>query len=560
MGRWLHSGAYIGKYLNPDTVQFNDALLSDTFVDKTELLAFTNRKINSPRNLICATRPRGFGKTVAASMIASYYACGTGSAELFQDLKIASYPDYEEYANQYHVIWIDVCQASEDLLHAQMQQRELSPKEPEQQDYDYGSMSLVSYLSLKIEEELKEAFPECSDWEGGLANVLLNVHLTVPAHPQFVFVIDEWDDLFRNDASAEDQREYIAFLCNLFKGSSYQPYIALAYLTGIYPIEKYGLQASIGNFDEYTMVDPLNLAEFVGFTEPEVRELCKKHNMPFKTMKKWYDGYRFEHVGAIYNPSSVLRAIEAKTCKNYWTHISSCESLSAYINQDRRGLKQAIALLMQGETILADTRPSPQDSREDVLAQLVHLGYLRCLSDPERGSYLSIPNLEILQEFQSSTKGEDWTKVFESLMSADQLLRETREGNCAAVASKVNEIHLDYASASDYNDENILSSVLMLAYFTAQNEYKIFKEENTGFGRADLFFQPKPNSMAVPMVVELKWNKTSQTAIQQIKDKKYWRKLSEYPEVLLVEINYDTESKEHTCTIETYRPDGRGTS
>lgn len=496
-------------------------------------------------------------------MIASYYSCGTDNTDLFRDLKIASSLDYKTHLNKYNVIWLDILQASGDLHHAQKQQLALSKKEQSKQKYNYCTMGLVSYISIKVEEELKEAFPECSDWEGGLADILLDVHLTSPEHPQFVFVIDEWDYLFRRDDSTESQKEYVEFLCNIFKGSSYQPYIALAYMTGIYPIKKYGLQSLVNNFDEYTMIDPLNMAEFVGFTEPEVKELCKKYNMPFKTMKKWYDGYRFDRVSSVYNPSSVLKAIEAKTCKNYWTHTESYESLLSYINQDRRGLKQAVALLVEGETILVDTRPSSQDirkpsTREDVLTQLVHLGYLRCLSDPERGSYLSIPNKEILQEFQSSTKEGDWTKVFESLMSADQLLRETRKGNCAAVASKVNEIHLDYTSSFDYNDENALSSVLMLAYFTAQNEYKILKEENTGFGRADLFFQPKPNSMAVPMVVELKWNKTSQTAIQQIKDKKYWRKLSDYPEVLLVGINYDTDSKEHTCTIETYRPDGRG--
>ena len=457
--------------------------------------------------------------------------------------------------NQYHVIMIDVHQASGDLRQAQIQQRELSPKE--QQTYDYCSMGLVRYLSLMIENELKDAFPECTNWEGGLANVLLNVHLTIPEHPRFVFVIDEWDDLFRSGASAESQKSYVDFLCNLFKGSSYQPCIALAYMTGIYPIEKNGLQASINNFDEYTMVDPLNMAEFVGFTEHEVKELCKKHNMPFKAMQKWYGGYRFDHVGAVYNPGSVLQAIAAKTCKNDWTHAESYESLSAYINQDRRGLKQAIALLMQGETILVDTRRSPQDSREDVLTQLVHLGYLRCRSDPEKGSYLSIPNQEVLQQFQSATKGEEWAAVFASLLDS-KLLQETREGNCAAVAKKVGSIHVDYASAWDYNDENTLSSVLKLAYFTAQNEYKIIEEKNTGRGRADLFFQPKPNSMAVPMVVELKWSKISQTAIQQIKDRKYWRKLSDDPEVLLVGIDYDTDSKEHTCTIESYKPCVRG--
>ena len=547
---------YVGRYLNPKNTFLEETKRTGIFVDKSKLLEYTNKVIASSDKHICVTRPRRFGKTLAASMIANYYSCAVDSSSLFQDLAISSSPNYKEYLNRYNVIYIDMLRSSQELDNVREKQK-YGQKPRKNQAPDYKSMPLLTYIKFEIEEELRNAFPGCSDWTGGLSTILQDINSNSPDHPRFVFVIDEWDHLFRKSAPATEQNDYMDFLCYMFKGATSQAHLALVYMTGIYPIKKYGLESLANHFNEYNMVDPLSMGEFMGFTEAEVQKLCLEHNMPFEKMKEWYDGYWFENVGSVYNPCSVVKAIKEKRFTNYWTETESYESLRNYINQDKKGLKQTIALLMDGGTVQADTGPLSHNVEkphtwDDVLTQLVHLGYLRCLANPPGLSTLSIPNLEIKDEFNRTTKSSDWTAVFESLMDADLLLRKTWEGDYAAVAQKVTDIHLDYTSSLDYNDENSLSNVLMLAYYTAQNEYKIYKEENTGRGRADLFFEPKPESTAVPMIIELKWNKTVQSAIEQVKKKKYYRKLSDYPKVLLVGINYDPNSDKHECLIETH--------
>ncbi len=544
------------RFLNPVNTVLEDVIQTGVFIDKTNLLKYTNKVIIGSDKHVCVSRPRRFGKTLAASMIANYYTCSRDSSDLFQNLKIASSPDYKKHLNKYNVIYIDLLQASQDLTKLQKRKQYL-PKDRQKELPDYTSMSLLTYIEITIEEELRNTFPGCSDWMDGLASILQDIHINAPEHPKFVFIIDEWDHLFRKNATKAEQDEYMEFLCYMFKGATRQAFLALVYMTGIYPIKKYGLESLANHFNEYNMVEPLSMGEFMGFTEAEVQELCLEHNLPFKEMKRWYDGYSFRNVGSVYNPRSVVQAIKERTFTSYWTETESYESLRSYINQDKKGLKQTIALLMDGGTVQADTGPLSHNvdkphTWDDVLTQLVHLGYLRCTTNPPELSTLSIPNLEILDEFRRTTKSPDWTPVFESLMDSDQLLRKTWEGDFAAVAQKVTDIHLDYTSALDYNDENSLSSVLMLAYFTARNEYKIFKEKSTGRGRADLFFQPKPESTAIPMVIELKWNKTVTSAIEQVKKKKYYRKLSDYPKVLLVGINYDPNSDKHECVIETH--------
>lgn len=546
---------YSGRYLNAKSTFFRDVLESGIFVDKSKLLEQTNRVICTSSKLICMAMPRRFGKTLTASMLANYYSCGADSSALFQDLAIASSPNYETHLNQYHVISIDFLQASQDLTDLRDSLQHV-PKGRRKQHPDYASMPLLTYIKFMIETELTEAFPGCADRIGGLSAILQDIHRNAPDHPRFVFVIDEWDHLFRSNAPEEEQRAYSELLCYLFMWSTNQAHLALVYLTGRCPINQYRTGPLGACFHAYSMVEPLRMGEFMGFTEAEVQKLCLEHNVPFHEMKRWYDGYRFESAGSVYNPYSVTEAIRKRTFSSYWTETDDEESLRACINTGKSGLKQTIALLVEGEPVLADTWILPREprTRDDVLTQLVLLGYLRCLTHPPGRSTLSIPNWEIMNAFRQVTKSPDWAAVFQSLNDSALLLQETWEGDSEAVAQKVAAIHLDYTSSLDYNDAHSLSSVLKLAYFTARNEYKIIQEEDTALGRADLFFQPKPKSAAIPMIVELKWDKTFQSAMDQVKAKKYRRNLSEYPQVLLVGITYDPTTGRHDCVIETRGP------
>jgi uncharacterized protein len=106
-------------------------------------------------------------------------------------------------------------------------------------------------------------------------------------------------------------------------------------------------------------------------------------------------------------------------------------------------------------------------------------------------------------------------------------------------------------SILQYNDENSLSCVITLAYYNAINEYTVVREMPSGLGYADIVYIPRKHSDKPAMVVELKYNQKAKTAIDQIKEKKYIKSLADYKgNLLLVGINYDRESKKHSCIIE----------
>lgn len=554
----------MGIYLDPDNLRFRQMLDQRYFVDKTGILERTNEVICTPMKFLCVSRPRRFGKTFAAEILSSYYSCGCDSTILFQDMKIASSPDYEKHLNQYHVIKLDIQGLSVKLESEQKEQERgrqngrTSGKKKGGLQTDFSGMDVIDYICYVVKNEMKIVFPGCSDWNGGLARTLLDVYMNAAGNPKFVFVIDEWDYLYRKKDDSAIQEKYISFLVDLFKDDAMQWCIALAYMTGIYPIKKYGIQSELNNFVEYTMIEPLNMGEYMGFTEAEVKDLCLEAGIPFEEIKNWYDGYFFTDVGSVYNPRSVIMAATFKRCSSYWSKTESYEVLRRLINQDLKGLQQTIALLLNGFSISIRTGSfsnnigRPQ-SLDELLTQLVHLGYLACKNISGKIFYVFIPNYEIQSEFEDSTSSSEWMDVFESLADSEGLLQDTWSGKQEDVAKAVDKIHLDYTSSFDYNDENALSGVLMLAYYTARNQYEIIKEENTGRGRADLFFRPKPDSFAIPMIIELKWNKTAHSAIRQAKQKRYFQKLSKYPEVLLVGISYNPDSGEHSCLIERWK-------
>ena len=202
----------------------------------------------------------------------------------------------------------------------------------------------------------------------------------------------------------KSQEIYIELLRGLFKGGPAQRFISLAYLTGILPIKKYGTQSALNNFKEYTMVRPKVLAEYVGFTEPEVQELCDRYGMDFEETRRWYDGYCFGGVPAVYNPNSVVEAMNNREFGNYWTETETYEDLKTYIEMDFDGLKGSILTMLGDGKCRVNTRRFHNDlteinSRDDVLTLLVHLGYLAY--DPEE-SEVFIPNQEVSDEFENA--------------------------------------------------------------------------------------------------------------------------------------------------------------
>ncbi|MCM1089749.1 MAG: ATP-binding protein [Butyrivibrio sp.] len=530
----------MGIYLNPGNEQFAVSANSELYVDKTELIQYTNSRIGKDRPLICSSRPRRFGKTMAVTMLAAYYSKGCHSDNLFAGLKISRNEFFNTHLNKYNVIFLDI-QWMYGNAH------EEAKRDP--------SVEIVSYIQEQVIGELKKEYPECvNDMDVSLPSVLANINAATK--DQFIVIIDEWDCLFREEKNNEKlHREYINMLRGLFKGTPSGAFLKLAYITGILPIKKYGTQSALNNFREHTMVSPRQMAEYVGFTETEVKALCKEHDMSFKEMQRWYDGYFFEAVGHVYSPNSVIEAIDSKEFGNYWSRTETYESLMTYIAMDFDGLRQLIVDMLGGQRCLVDVESFQNDitsfkSADDVITLLIHMGYLAYDNNAKEAF---IPNEEVRSVFIRAVKNDGWDEVIRAVNSSEALLSATLAMDEKAVEQMIQEVHMQNSSSINYNNEISLSSVIALAYYSACRDYILIREMPAGNGFADMVFLPKRNSIKPALIVELKWDKTAEGAIRQIKNKKYISALKEYKgNILLVGINYDKKSRKHQCKIEKY--------
>ncbi|MBP7187466.1 MAG: AAA family ATPase [Ruminococcus sp.] len=517
----------MGIYLNPDNMDFQIAINSELYVDKSELIKRTNALIYTEQRFICVSRPRRFGKSMAGDMLAAYYSRGCDSKEMFSGLKIASDTNFEKHLNKYNVIHINML----DFIDSRKSINEA-----------------IDYLSRRLIYEIKQENGDvnCFDWND-LMSVLADVfhEKKVP----FIFVIDEWDCVFREyKRNTEGQSEYLDFLRRILKGQSY---IALAYMTGILPIKKYGKHSALNMFTEISMTNAAPIQEFTGFTEKEVLQLCSEYNADFNEIKRWYDGYTVDGE-SIYNPKSVVEALTRGKFRNYWTSTENYEALEEFIFRNEDGLRDTIIKLIAGGKKKIDPSTFTNDmvtfnSQDDVLTLLVHLGYLTFDSDTNE---VAIPNYEVAEQFASSIRNKDWAEVSKSLKVSEELVEATLNGDAEKVSDLISDSHKENTSILQYNDENSLACVLSIAYYSARKDYVVHRELATGKGFADLVFIPRPNRSLPAMIIELKKGHSAEEAVKQIKENDYLHKVSEYnEEILLVGINYD-EKKDYSCIIE----------
>lgn len=524
----------MGRFVNPNNSAFQVALNSKIYIDKTGLLAYTNSVLNTEQAMICNSRPRRFGKSMTANMLVAYYSRACNSETMFQGLEIAKDSSFQEQLNKHDVIYFDV-------------QWCIAPAQ--------GVNNVVGYLEQSILAELREAYPDVLADDITVLSEALSC-INDKTGRKFIVIIDEWDVLIRDEAMNHNVQEaYIEFLRGLFKGAEATKYISLAYLTGILPIKKLKTQSALNNFDEFTMLAPDDFAPYIGFTEAEVRKLCEQYGKNFEDVKRWYDGYLLgdEHV---YNPKAVVSYMLRGVFRSYWSQTGTYESIVPLLNMNFDGLKTAILKMLAGEPYSVKTKSYQNDmvtfkNKDDVLTLLIHLGYL-AYNQQTQEAY--IPNEEIRSELLDAVEENNWNEFIALQRMSEEVLEATLAKEEDIVAEKIEMLHMEYASAIQYNNENSLSSILTLAYLSAMKYYfKPLRELPLGKGFADIVFIPKTEyaSQVPALLVELKWNHDAKTAIKQIKDKQYPATLKKYVnEVLLVGINYDKKSKKHSCVIE----------
>ena len=534
----------MGTYINKGNSDFRD-IVTHEYVDKTQLIPLINATLNSESRYSCVTRCRRFGKSMAARMLSAYYDKSCDSRELFHGLKAEQDSSFETYLNKYRVLYLDVTSFT---------------ARPEVRT------TIVRTIQETIINELKETFPDVKYKDNSdLMDVLSSIQQATGE--KFFFIIDEWDAICRefperrrmkSDTEAATPTildEYVMLLRRLFKTQDSDRVFAGAYLTGILPIKKYNTESALNNFRDYSMIYPGRIAHHLGFTHDEVRMLCQKHGMDMAEMERWYDGYRIGDESHMFNPYSVMRAIEENCFRSYWTTTGAYDSVKTYIQMNFEGLKDDIIRMLAGERVYVNTSKFTNDmnnvrSKHDVLTVLIHLGYLAYDDDTKR---CYVPNKEVSDELLNAVEDTSWSRLADSLTASQELLDATIAGNVQAVAHAIDLAHDENTSILAYNDENSLACVLSIAYIWAKNEYIIHREYATGKGYADLVMIPRRNVNKPALVVELKFNHTADTAIDQIKRKEYPAKIAEYTgDILLVGICYDKETKLHECKIEKW--------
>ena len=511
------------NYLNTSSpiVNYQKTLRKKIFVDKSGLIALLDELIGTEDGYVCITRPRRFGKTINANMLGAYYTKSYDTKNIFESLKVAQNKDFLKHLNQYNVIFID-CSRMPD-----------------------GCSNYKDYFESiirNLKEDLAETFPHLQGLQYDSISRMLK-----DSGDHYIFILDEWDSIFYEQFMTEqDKSDYLKFLKGLLKN---QPYVELAYMTGVLPIAKYSSGSELNMFDEYNFVNDNIYDRYFGFTEEEVRQLCKEYStVSFEKMKNWYDGYYLSDGGSLFNPRSVSKALMRGVCLNYWTETGPMNEIADCIEHNVDEVREDIVKLVAGIAVEVELKgysaaEQRLETRDEILSAMVVYGFLSY-----HDGYLRIPNCELMEKYQEVLQRDSFGEVREIVSYSRDLLAATLDMDEEKVASMVEEVHDREIPFLQYKDENSMSCVITLCYLYARKDYQMEREYASGKGYCDYLFIPRKRGIPA-IILELKFGHSCEEALQQIKDKNYVHRVKDCKEILLVGINYD-EKKHHECLIE----------
>ena len=504
---------------------YRELLNEEYFVDKSSIIEILNKRLFTKSKYICLTRPRRFGKSSVAHMLGAYYSKAVDSKNIFDNLNISKSESYIEHLNKYNVISISFNRLS-----------------------DIGNTydDYINRIKINLKEDIKEIYPHIN-----VDKYLSISDLLECLNDKFIFIIDEWDYIFNNNLFEENQNDFLEFLRNLLKD---QPYVALCYMTGVLPIKKYSSGSALNMFDEYTFLKDRKFGEYFGFVEEEVIELCNRNGkMNFKDLESWYNGY-FTATGIrVYNPRSVVKALQNNYCESYWTNTGAMDEVSEYLKYNILEIRDEVIEMVAGEEIdviikeeFRAGQGTPKTKKEIYSAMIV-LGFLSYYD-----GYLKIPNKELMLEFEKALEDESFGYVSKIIENSKSMLKATVNKDVKIIEEILHDIHNSEIPILQYNDENSLSCVLTLAYLSARDNYRVEREEKTGKGYADFTFHPRRKNDTA-FIVELKKDEKPEIALKQIRSKEYVEKFKREnmgKKILAVAICYDSKEKEHHCLIE----------
>lgn len=537
----------MGTYLNSITpyTLYKSESLSPYFVDKTLMLSELFPYVSAGNRHICITRPRRFGKTIMANMISSFFQKASDSSDVFDSLAISQVDDYRRYKNQYNVIRIDFS------------------KMPRNCD---SYTQYIERIEALLIEDVKEAFPQVKINEADAVGDILE-SVFVQCGEKFIFVLDEWDFIFHRDFINEiDKEKYVAFLSNLLKD---RPYVVLSYMTGILPIAKYSSGSELNMFAEFTMVNSPMFGEYFGFTDDEVDDLYRRYivecdrqhkekSVTRKGLRDWYNGYYTKSGERVYNPRSVVFALQFNNLANYWTSSGPYDEIYYYIRNNISDVRDDLALMISGESVTAKIQEYAATSmnlstRDEIYSAMVVYGFLSYLNGK-----VCIPNRELMEKFDELlVKNESLGYVYRLAKESEKMLKATLAGDTLTMERILEFAHNTEVPLLSYNHETELSAIVNLVYLAARDSYRVEREDKAGTGYVDFIFYPY-DTTADCIILELKVDHTPDEAIAQIIDKmyalKFMPKLAGQKiytgRILAVGIGYWKESKKHSCKVE----------
>ncbi|MDD7725047.1 MAG: AAA family ATPase [Bacteroidales bacterium] len=520
----------MGAYFNPGSENLERNVNSRIFVDKSLVMTVLNGFFNTDDGFLCVSRPRRFGKTVVGNLISAFYSRGSDARPIFEKLKIAQTREWDKRLNKCNVIHIDL-----GAFYSQYKE----------------CGDVIGKLNEIVVDEMRQELLDIQIRQGDpLSEAIIQAYekTGIP----FVFIIDEYDVMVRENVGQAEFERYLSMLNGIFKSVTCGRAIALAYLTGIIPIVRDKVQSKLNNFTEYTMLKPMELAPYIGFTNDEVKELCEKYNMNFDECLRWYDGYHIAPGVSVCNSNSVCRAMKSHEFDDYWTQTGAYTAVSDYVTLNFEGLRDDVTAMMGGQSVPVDTGSflntlTDFRNRDDVLTYLIHLGYL-AYDAPTKKCH--IPNGEIRQEWvRALNVAPAYAPVMKIVKASRQLLADTLACDEDAVAAGLDKAHEEATSPLTYNNEGSLQSAIGLAYFFATSEYSIIKEFPAGKGYADLALIPFVKGRPA-IVIELKMKGGVDAAMQQIIDRHYADALAPFSgNTLRVAVSYDKKTKAHSCKI-----------
>ncbi|MCD8022068.1 MAG: ATP-binding protein [Lachnospiraceae bacterium] len=575
MGYYLNSTAAFSLYESESKKPY--------FVDKTEMLRELIPLVEEGNNHICITRPRRFGKSIMAAMVASFFGKGVDSDPIFASLNIANLAsgnsdeksgagkefDYRKYMNQYHVIYINFIKPS---------------------SLSSSYEDFIKRIERRLTKDLHREFPDVDFLEDDSPLEDLSV-IYEETGEKFILVFDEWDCIFHKDyITNDDRKKYINWLAALTKDTGY---VALTYMTGVLPIAKYSSGSTINNFLEYTMAVQPKYSEYFGFSDSEVDMLysryLKNEKKPVVTredLRFWYDGYCTAGGTRMYNPRSVVLALTNNCLASYWTTTGPYSETSRYIVNDVDGVKKDVALMVSGEAVVSKVEEFAAtamhlSTKDEIFSAMVVYGFLNYEDGKVR-----IPNKELMDEFVKTIRTQKNLGYINRLaVESDRMLQATLKGDTKTMEEVLQFAHnlslvpqgtedagrtiaqsailhgaaLPYTETPllDYNNETELTAIVNLVYLAARDSYYVERENKAGIGYVDFIFYPeRPGDDGI--ILELKVDDTPEAAIQQIRDRKYVLKFRgrmaetkrHTGRILMLGIGYSKKNKDHHCKVE----------